>query len=57
MAVSRQKTNQIRHKGIGLDLYLEHLVALLIKKDLITQKEIDDYINSILVMEKLMGNN
>jgi len=44
---------QAKHKKIGLDLYLEHLVALLIKKGLITQDEIDDYINGILVMEKL----
>ena len=56
MAISKIKTNQVKHKKIDLDLYLEYLVVLLIKKDLITQKEIDDYINSVLIMEKLTSN-
>jgi len=48
-------SNQIKHEGEKLDLYLKAIITLLDQKGIkITENEIKEVIDSIKVMDKLM---
>ena len=53
---SNLNTNDIKHENENLNLYLKAIVILLNQKGItITENEIKDVVNSIKVMNKLMG--
>ena len=69
MGVARIRSKQIQHENIVLDEYLDDkyyriqnqeliiqaLINLLISKNILTEEEINDYIDSLKIMNKLIG--
>jgi len=69
VGVARIRSKQIQHENIVLDEYLDDkyyriqnqeliiqaLINLLISKNILTEEEINDYIDSLKIMNKLIG--